>query len=70
MPTQGIDLKVERIRAKVKAQDLAAQMRVSRATLWAIERMGDVDRDRVAQYRDALNELKDVRLTSDTAAIA
>lgn len=54
MPISGTDLKVERIKAKVKMIDLAARMGVSRQTLWGIERAGHIDKDQAKSYRDAL----------------
>lgn len=60
MVTTGNDLKVERVKAKVKMKDLAARMRISRQTLWGIERAGDVDKDQAKVYRDALETFADV----------
>ena len=65
----GVDLKVERVRANVKAQDVAARMGVSRATVWGIERAAVVTAERAGQYRDALRELAgDVTVTSEAVA--
>lgn len=69
MPIEGIDLKVERIRAKIKTQALADQMGVSRATLYTIEINGDVEPDRAQEYRQALAALIDVRETSGREAV-
>lgn len=67
--TTGVDLKVERVRAHVKAQDIAARMGVSRATVWVIERTAVVTPERARQYRDALRDLvADVTMTSEAAA--
>lgn len=69
MPTTtGIELKIERVKMRVKAQDLAAEMKVSRATVWMIERSAHVDSDRALQYRAALAELGDVSVTSGATA--
>lgn len=66
MSASGVDLKVERVRANVKAQDVAARMGVSRATVWGIERSAIVPPERAHQYREAvLAIVTDVTLTSD-----
>ena len=66
MPTSGLDLKVKRVRANVQLVDLAAEMQVSRQTLWTIERSAFVDPDRVSQYLSALETCRNVR-TGDAA---
>lgn len=70
MPIVGIDLKVERVRAKVKTQALADAMCVSRATLYNIENAGTVTPDRAKQYRQALRALVDDMETSAREAVA
>lgn len=67
MPQSGNDLKVERVRARVKQRDLAARMGVSRQTLWSIELSAVVDQDRAEKYRQALASFDDV-VTPETAA--
>lgn len=67
MPQSGNDLKVERVRARVKQRDLAARMGVSRQTLWSIELAAVVDQDRAEKYRHALASFDDV-VTPETAA--
>lgn len=65
----GVDLKVERVRANVKAQDVAARMGVSRATVWGIERSAIVAPERARQYREAVAAIvADVSLTSEAVA--
>ena len=68
MPTSGTDLKVERTRARVKLQDLAARMGVSRQTLWSIEQAAVVRPDRAEQYQQALATFDDVE-TPETAEV-
>lgn len=57
MPTTtGPDLRAERRAAEVTTVDVAARMGVSRQTLWSLERAAIVPADRVAQYRQALQD--------------
>lgn len=65
--TTGTDLKIERVRANVTIIDLAARMRVSRQTLWGVERAARVSPDRAKQYRDALLTFADVIPGEQTA---
>lgn len=65
MPTAGPTLRIERLRAHVSATALAAQMGVSRQTLWSLERSAKVSPDRVIAYRSAVKTLSDAK---DTAA--
>lgn len=67
MPTSGLDLRVRRVRARVKVLDLAAAMGVSRQTLWTIERSAFVEPDRAAQYLEAIETCRHVK-TEGTAA--
>lgn len=60
MPISGMDLRVERVRARVKVGELAARMGVSRATLWVLEKSQHVTPEQAARYRDALGEGRDV----------
>lgn len=53
----GIDLKVERIRAGVLQQDLADALGVSRTTVIAWERAHFVSQDRANRYLLALSGL-------------
>jgi DNA-binding XRE family transcriptional regulator len=52
-----MDLKVERVRANVTVTALAAQMGVSRQTVWGIERAATVNAERTDKYRGALRLL-------------
>lgn len=52
--TTGLDLKVERVRQRVKAIDLADAMGVSRQRVSAIEALALVPSDAVERYRSAL----------------
>ena len=54
MATTGIDLRVERTRAVVKQQDLAARMGRSRATVHRYEGLAIVPDEVAAEYRRAL----------------
>ena len=65
MPTRGPTLRRERRLADVSATAVAAQMKISRQTLWAIERSVEVTPERVAAYRAAVKTLSDA---SETAA--
>jgi len=67
MQTSGTDLKVERVKANVSIQDIAARMGVSRQTVWGIERSAHVAPDRAAQYRAALLTLDDIGPIEATA---
>ena len=67
MTTSGNDLKVERVRARVKQGDLAARMGVSRQTLWTIERSAVVDAPQVIRYMRALATFDDIA-TVETVA--
>lgn len=60
MQTTGTDLKVERVKANLSIRDLAARMRVSRQTIWGIERSAHVSPERVERYRAALLTSDDV----------
>ena len=59
MPTRGPTLRRERRLADVSATAVAAQMKISRQTLWAIERAVEVTPERVAAYRAAVKTLSD-----------
>lgn len=55
--TTGMDLKVERVKARVTAQRLAAVLEVSRQRISAIEALGFVNDDLAGRYREALVSL-------------
>ena len=59
MPTAGPTLRIERLRANLTATALAAQMHLSRQSLWALERAARVSPERVAAYREAVKSLSD-----------
>ena len=54
MPTSGRELRLTRVTADVTVTALAAQMGLSRQSVWVIERQAVVSPTRVAQYQDAL----------------
>lgn len=56
-PTTGLDLKVERVRARVTAKALADTLGVTRQRVSAIEALGVVHDDLAARYRDGLLSL-------------
>jgi hypothetical protein len=69
MPTSGLDLRLERVAARVKIKDLAAAMDRHRATVIGYEKAGAVEPEVAAQYREALATLRDVATpTEGTAA--
>lgn len=53
--TTGLDLKVERIRARVTATDLSRRLGVSRQRVSQIEALGFVPDDMAVRYRGALS---------------
>lgn len=57
----GLTLKVERVAARVKGVDLAAQMGVSPSRLSAIEREQYPSAENVRRYREAIRTCVDVR---------
>ncbi len=63
--TTGLDLKVERIRARVSAVRLAAAMSVARQRVSQVEALAVVNDDLVARYREALVSV--TRKTEDAA---
>lgn len=52
--TTGMDLKIERVRARVTAQRLGEVLDVSRQRISAIEALAVVNPDLATRYRDAL----------------
>lgn len=64
MPTAGPTLRIERLRANLTATALAAQMGLSRQSLWALERAAKVTPERVTAYREAIKTLSE---TSEAA---
>lgn len=58
--TTGLDLKIERVRARITAKRLADELGVTRQRVSAIEALAFVNSEQVDRYRSAL-----VSLTSD-----
>ena len=56
----GIDLKAERVRARIKQQDLARALGVSRATLIAWENHNNLPEWKALAYREAVRTFADV----------
>lgn len=61
MPTSGPTLRRERRAADVTTVDLCAHMRISRATLYTLERAAVVDPDRAVQFRESVKALRDAK---------
>lgn len=61
MPTSGPTLRRERRLADITTVALAAQMKLSRATLWTLERSAAVEPDRALAYREAVKTLRDAK---------
>lgn len=61
MATTGNELKVQRVIAKVKAKDLAAQMGIGPWTISKLESAEYVDLETVARYMAALRTCGTVR---------
>lgn len=60
MQISGTDLKVERVKANLTIQAVAARMGVSRQTIWGIERAANVAPERADQYRRAIMTSGDI----------
>lgn len=67
MPTHGMDLKVERVRSNITVTALAAQMGISRQTVWGMERSASVNADRTRRYREALQAIATGTVTAREA---
>jgi DNA-binding XRE family transcriptional regulator len=67
MDVTGMDLRVERVRARVTVTVLAARIGLSRQAIHATERSAVVPSDRVAIYRAALAVGTDISETSGAA---
>lgn len=59
--TTGIDLKIERIRARVPQAAVAQRMGVARATISRWESLPVVTEYKARYYRDALSDITDVQ---------
>lgn len=66
--TTGLDLKVERIRARITATLLAQEMGVTRQRISAIEASAVVTPDTVERYRASLMSLTSVPQTAQGVA--
>ena len=60
MATSGLDLRLERVAARVKLIDLAKAMTRSRATVARYEGLAIVPDDSAAEYRMALATFREV----------
>lgn len=67
MATSGLDLRLERVAARVKLKDLAAAMGKDRRTVGAWEVREVVDADLAVEYREALATFSDVPTTGTAA---
>lgn len=67
MTHAGIDLKVERVRARVRVTELSLKMGLSRQAIHATERAAIVSADRAAAYLAAVAE---VAASKETAGVA
>jgi transcriptional regulator with XRE-family HTH domain len=67
METTGHQLKVERVAARVKAKDIAAQMGVSPSRIGSIEREEFPSTEAIARYRAALSACQNVPHSSQAA---
>lgn len=68
MPTSGLDLRLERVAARVKLKDLADAMHRHRATVAGYEKAGAVEPDVAHQYREALATFRDVATVEEGTA--
>lgn len=66
--TTGIDLKVERVRARVSAVRLASEMGVVRQRVSQIEALAVVNDDLAQRYREALLSVTQARHNAPQAA--
>jgi hypothetical protein len=60
MATSGLDLRLERVAARVKLKALAARMDRHRATVGRYEELAEVDEDVAREYRAALATFREV----------
>lgn len=67
IPLTGHQLKVERVAARVKAKDIAAQMGVSASRVASIEREEFPSVEAVSRYRSALEACQNVPHTPEAA---
>jgi DNA-binding XRE family transcriptional regulator len=62
--TTGLDLKLERVRARLTVTAVAAQMGLSRQSVHGIERAADPGPERVRQHRAAVAAMHDATETA------
>lgn len=65
--TTGLDLKLERVRARLTVTAVAAQMGLSRQSVHGIERAADPGPERVRQHRVAVAAIRAATETADEA---
>ena len=70
MATSGLDLRLERVAARVKLIDLANAMQRHRATVARYEELAIVDVEIVDDYRKALATFSDVADSAPAEATA
>lgn len=68
MPTTGLDLRLERVAARVKLIDLAARMERDRRTVARYEGLAVVDEQVAGEYRIALATFRDVAMPTEATA--
>ena len=61
MPTSGPTLRRERRAAEITTVALAAQMRITRQTLWTLEKSAAPSPEYVAAHREAVKTLRDAK---------
>lgn len=64
MAIDGRTLRVERRLADISQVELAGRMRLSRQSVWVIERSADVDPERAREYREALEAARTAKMAS------
>jgi len=67
MPTTGLDLRLERVAARVKLIALAEAMKRDRRTVARYEGLAVVDPGVVNEYRESLATFGDIETTADVA---
>lgn len=67
MATSGLDLRLERVAARVKLKALAERMERHRATVARYEELAVVDDEIASDYRAALATFRDVATQRDEA---
>jgi hypothetical protein len=70
MATSGLDLRLERVAARVRLNALAARMNRHRATVARYEELAVVDDEIATEYRTALATFREVAMRVETAEAA